>query len=84
MTREQAEFLAKVADNEGIELRVRSEYSGRCMYGNSTYAVIVRSEGEILAAAFNLVLQDDHFRSIAPRMDNFHVDSMGRDDVVVY
>ena len=43
MTKEQAEFFKNAAEEVELEIEVRNNYSGRGMYGETTYAIIVDS-----------------------------------------
>ncbi len=40
MTKAQAEKLVKQLEDQGYEATIRGDYSGRFMYGETTYAVV--------------------------------------------
>lgn len=82
MTQAQAEFLMAVARHEDIDASMNPHYSGRGMYGKTTFAVTVHCPTELLTAAFNLVVSEEHFRQRAPHLTAFASDSMGYDRVI--
>ena len=59
MTKEQAEFLKEATESSGNqEIEIRDDYSGRCMYGAKTYAVVVDSVTQLMADAINFLSDD--------------------------
>lgn len=85
MTKEQAEFFKNAAEEVGLEIEMRDGYSGRGMYGKTTFAVVTDSLSDLIPAllchaAYNYVdvVENNLF-------DNFklHQDNMGL-GVVLY
>lgn len=48
MTKELAELLVEAAQNNGSEAKIRESYSGRGMYGQETFGVVVDSEASLI------------------------------------
>jgi hypothetical protein len=94
MTKEQAEFLKAATESSGNqEIDVRDNYSGRCMYGDTTFAVVVDSQSQLMADVLNYIrdgvdLDGDGNVTVDgndfPRFNAFRQDSMGRNSVVIY
>ena len=97
MTQEQARFFENATDYCGNqEIDVRDNYSGRCMYGRTTYAIVVSSLTTLLRDVIQymkenadvteiLVDKGDTVRLMdtVPDMDDFRTDNMAR-DIVIY
>ncbi len=94
MTKEQAEFLKEATESSGNqEIDVRSDYSGRCMYGQKTYAVVVDNLTQLMADALNYVRDAVEVNEDSgdvkvdgkpmPSFEDFRQDSMGL-GVVIY
>ena len=82
MRQETAELLA----NEGGE--VRTAYSGRCMYGETTHAVTFESTGDyeraLVRSAYELgVRGSEDVEGVLSDLDNLRSDQMGL-GIVVY
>jgi hypothetical protein len=82
MKQETAELLG----NEGGE--VRADYSGRCMYGETTHAVTFESTGDyeraLVRSAYELgVRGSDDVEGVLSDLDNLRSDQMGL-GIVVY
>jgi hypothetical protein len=49
MTEEQAKFFEEALDHDGVTpVEIRDDYSGRGMYGKTTYAVVVDSACDLI------------------------------------
>jgi hypothetical protein len=99
MTKEMAEFFQEVSENAGNECDIRDDYSGRGMYGKTTYAVVIDSQVQLLtdilqyfADSLSDVMEDDDGTTAGyvcyngkeiPNPMNFSVDNMGL-RVVIY
>ena len=95
MTKELAEFLVKATEHCGDqEIEIRDNYSGRCMYGKTTHAVVVDSETKLLLNVIQYIKENgqcqraDSFEALefVPDVSGIRlsVDSMGRSSVVIY
>lgn len=73
MTKEAAEIL------EGYGLEVRKDYSGRGMFGVTTYAIVCMTEEfySALAEGFEDSLSDEERHHLAVMLRNLSKDSMG-------
>ena len=89
MTKEAAEYIKASCEDAGHECEIRSDYSGRSMYGRETYAVVV----DDFAQMFNDVIE--HIRATVevaehtgdvnfPEIGLLRQDNMGRNSVVIY
>ncbi len=91
MTKELADFLVKATEHCGSqEIDIRNEYSGRGMYGRSTFAVVVDNESELLLNVIQYIKEKDEtterFVETLPDVSNvgtLRTDGMGR-KVVIY
>ena len=85
MKREHAELLRDACAAADIKCEVRSDYSGRWMYGRTTYAVVVHSMPALLMAMVNYIpaMEEDDKLVRLPKLTDLNEDDMGR-DVVVY
>ena len=85
MTKEQAEFLASVCEEYGIEYDIRDSYSGRGMYGKTTHAIVVPGLSTLLCSTVDYMrgLSQEELNQIPPMYD-FNQDNMGRDSVILY
>ena len=85
-----AELIAGTAKENGMDdVSLRKDYSGRCMYGQTTTAIVCDKLGDFLAAValagaclmdmdVNVSAED-----LAEAMQNIRMDSMGR-GIVLY
>jgi hypothetical protein len=83
MTKEQAEFFETITaycGNQDID--VRNNYSGRGMFGKSTYGVVVSDITILLADCLNY-LRDNNYLAGIPDFQGFSMDNMGR-DIILY
>ncbi len=74
MTREDANTIATHMHANGDDAEVLEDYSGRGMYGKTTYGIVAGSIDEVLDAARScgVLAADESFRS----------DNMGMDYIV--
>lgn len=95
MTKEQAELLQAATEHCGNqEISVRTDYSGRCMYGRTTYAVVVDSMSQLMADVVSYIMENVEVDNEAckvtvagqevPELSAFNQDSMGRNSIVIY
>lgn len=84
-----------ILEEEGHEASVREDYSGRCMYGETTPAIVTDAEGsEMAAAVFFAALKhtqgdsvDLNQRGLFEDIKSFipgRFDTMGRNNSVYY
>ena len=85
-----AEFVVNLIEGIGEEAEVRSDYSGRGMYGKETAGIVTSCEGNIVRALAEYIeggdaqhLNDDEREVFADLALGYRTDSMGR-DVIVY
>lgn len=87
MTKEQANFLVKVTEYAGNqEIDLRDDYSGRNMYGKTTYGVVVGSLSMLFADTIQFIKEfgeDSEFIEEIPDFDDFKTDNMAR-DIIIY
>jgi len=84
MTKEQAEFVAQLLEDDDCEAEVREEYSGRGMYSRTTAGVVTDADiADILRILWERVrdgyIEDSDFPE-AP--NNLRTDSMGRRTII--
>lgn len=84
---ELAETIAEALDNAGIEAKVREEYSGRGMYGNSTAGVVFDgSLGDVLRAVINYAhefcIEDEGWPEPKFDCNRIRTDSMGLGTII--
>ena len=96
MKQETCSLLIEAASEIGAELEERTDYSGRCMYGSSTHAVIGSHSALIRAvaqAAYALGEKcatdmegkfDDIRDTFLDDIGRVRQDNMGRYDLVFY
>jgi hypothetical protein len=100
MKAQTAKIIADAADIIGsLDVRVREDYSGRCMYGKTTTGLIIGSYSDLLkAVAYGAAMcqeaekdeQNHSAHNDLPSVDDFiddldiSSDSMGRDSLIVY
>lgn len=89
MTKEAAEYIKTASEEAGHECDVRSDYSGRCMYGRETYAVVVDSFAQMFDDVIEHIrstvdAHDDSGEVNVPEIGLLRQDNMGRDSVVIY
>ena len=58
MIKEHAEFFKEALDNDGIEVELRDDYSGRSMYGKTTFAVVTDNISDVIPALLRQVQED--------------------------
>jgi len=87
MTKLEADTLVEGLQYLNEDYEVRDDYSGRCMYGDTTYAIIVSNPLTLVAALGQLFIEGPQEEFLEadppPEFRNLKVDSMGR-GVVVY
>lgn len=84
MTKEVADFIRLVIEQQGEEAEICSDYSGRGMFGKKTYAVIVPNL-RIFLYWILLYVQYKEKRGekvSIPDVSIFQTDSMGLDTVI--
>jgi hypothetical protein len=96
MTKELAKFLVKATEHCGSqEISIRETYSGRCMYGRETFAVVVDNQMELMMNVIQYIKEHgqnqraDSFEALefitdVSDMGRLSIDNMGRDSVVIY
>ena len=77
MTKKQAEFFKNAAEETGLEIEVRNNYSGRGMYGETGYAIVTDSLMALIPALlchaaydYVSVVEDGLFDNFRLRQDN--------------
>jgi hypothetical protein len=90
MRQQTAEMLVSAGEDLGIECRVYEDYSGRGMYGKTTWAIVVPCQLSVVALAARAVQvamgagDEGDVDSIIEDVDRLSSDGMGRDSVIVY
>jgi len=100
MTKELAEFLALAAQENDQEVKIYKNYSGRGMFGRTTYGVTCDSASSLLSAVLeyfknNIVETEDEEGDSTPseyegknlseiEFSEFSTDNMGRDKIILY
>ena len=86
MTKKQAEFIVEAAENEGLSgVEIYKNYSGRGMYGDTTFAITADNLPDLFAATLRFALEEETDGENEGLLDNFDLcqDSMGL-GVVIY
>lgn len=73
MNQSDADEIMEVAEAEGLEVRVRENYSGRGMFGRTTTG-LVGPEGDVL----------DAIALAGFRPSSYRKDQMGKSDLIFY
>ena len=88
MLKETAIAIHEAAEEEGFEVDIRSDYSGRGMVGSQTYAIVIGSHAELLTAVAAVGVQLEWGTSESENFiedcKSFRFDNMGRDSLVAY
>ena len=80
MDRKEAEALHSALEDEGCEVRLREDYSGRGMYGKDTWAISGEFSWCNVAVAWaNVCVSDDDYQ---PNDLAFTWDAMGLGTVI--
>jgi hypothetical protein len=86
MEKALAEKLVEVLNNEGHEAEVHEGYSGRGMYGKTTYGVVCNSIGTLLSIvichADSFCVDEEAWPMAYFQPEDFSTDSMGRDTII--
>ena len=83
MKKKTAVALRNAAEELGVDIEVDNDYSGRGMYGDTTYAVTVSgvaSLATLIAVAGRSIDSASHEQFVTD-MQNLRSDNMGRDYV---
>lgn len=83
MNKKTAVALRNAAEELGVDIEVDKDYSGRGMYGDTTYAVTVSgvaSLASLIAVAGRSIDSASHEQFVTD-MQNLRSDNMGRDYV---
>ena len=81
MKEDQADFLKRVADDEGIEAEIYEGYSGRGMYGRETQGITTDDPIGLLCSAIDYAAHCDQ-DEVPPMSGGFRQDSMGFDTII--
>ncbi len=65
-------------------VRLHKEYSGRGMYGKTTFALVIPGAGTLAALAAATHVKRADRPALAEELRRLSHDSMGRDSIVVY
>lgn len=90
MTRELAEFLKRATEHCGTqEIDVRTDYSGRAMYGRTTFGIVVDNTNELMLNVIQYIREMDgepnfHLSDLpeVSDMGQLRTDSMGRQTIL--
>ena len=87
MKEETAYAIQNAANEDGVELDLRDSYSGRGMYGKTTFAIVADSHGKLFGAiayaASEMEPGSDEASDFCDDCRGFRIDSLGR-GIVVY
>lgn len=84
-----AQGIVDAAEMDGLELRLREDYSGRGMYGETTAAIVADNIGEFMAGLARFCgdldpcEQDSDIEETVLTVMNLRTDNMGR-GIVLY
>lgn len=84
MQKKSAVALRKAAEELGVDIEVDNDYSGRGMFGDTTYAVTVSgvaSLASLIAVAGRIIPDSASHEDFVEDMQNLRSDNMGRDYV---
>lgn len=83
MRQESAIAIRDAAESEAIgvegDFRIRSDYSGRGMYGKTTYAIVTNNMGNFVAAVASAAVEmvPELQAGFVEDMQNLRLDNMG-------
>lgn len=85
-----ARFIVQIIENRDEEATIHEDYSGRGMYGKTTFAVVMDTPQRLTQALANFVLEngsdeltDDQEEALDEIASGFRSDSMAN-DVIIY
>ena len=83
---ELAEMIIEAMENNGLTGELRSDYSGRGMYGKSTHGIVIKHGiGEVMAAIINnadIFVDEDGIPIFADPIESIRSDSMGLSNII--
>ena len=82
MTKDQAGSLDTLLSEKGFESEVKDDYSGRGMYGKTTYAVDTSASPKEAIDSINNALKEDPEGWDLPKVENLEWDSLGLNYVI--
>ena len=86
MKNEIAEKIAEAGADNGLEIRLMSDYSGRGMFGNVTSALVVPDVATFAAAvglaASQMSLEGQQVHDLIEAVKEVQTDSLGHDMIV--
>lgn len=83
MTKEQANFLVETIENSGNEAEIRDDYSGRGMFGKSTYGVVTKiNPANLLGVALTHIKDSLDCIEDIPDFGDLRTDSMGLSTII--
>lgn len=78
MTKQQAEFIKELLEYT-YEVDIRENYSGRHMYGETTFAIVTN------AKVLDLFIELANFAQDVPNFSRkLNVDNMGQSSIVIF
>lgn len=86
MDMELAEMIIEAIENNGMDAELRSDYSGRGMYGKSTHGVVIENGiGNVMAAIINnadIFVNEDGDPLWCSFIETIRFDSMGLGNIL--
>jgi hypothetical protein len=82
MTSSAMEQIVKAAEACGLDITAYEGYSGRGMFGDTTYGVVVKSVADLITAACEATRAIDDPDGFIGDLIEVKTDSLGRDMIV--
>ena len=86
MDMELAEMIIEAMENNGMDAELRSDYSGRGMYGKSTHGIVIEDGiGNVMAAIINnadIFVDEDGDPIFSGFIELIRSDSMGLSNIL--
>lgn len=82
VSRELENAIRNAADNCGFA--IRSDYSGRGMFGQECFGIVANSIGKVVASILRNIDDPDVIEEFARVLENLHTDSMGKSNIFYF
>lgn len=82
VSRELENAIRNAADNCGFA--IRSDYSGRGMFGQECFGIVANSIGKVVASILRNIDDPDVIEEFAGVLENLHSDSMGLSSIFYF
>lgn len=82
VSRELENAIRNAADDCGFA--IRSDYSGRGMFGQECFGIVANSVGKVVASILRNIDDPDVIEEFSDVLENLHTDSMGKSSIFYF